>query len=40
MDVGAHTEEFHSLSFIIKHHEGEKENVARYLNGLKYTIKD
>ena len=39
MDVGAQTEEFHRLSLVIKHHEGEKEQVARYLNDLKYSIK-
>ncbi|XP_059068892.1 uncharacterized protein LOC131859313 [Cryptomeria japonica] len=40
LDVESYTEEFHKLIFKANHHEDEKEKVARYLNGLKFSIQD
>ena len=40
MDVSTYTEEFHKLSLRSKVTKTEKQKLARYLNGLKYSIQD
>ena len=40
LDVGAYTEEYHKLTLRAKIPENEKQKLSRYLNGLKYSIKD
>ena len=40
MDVSTYTQEFHNLTLRYKMHETEKQKYARYVNGLKYSIKD
>lgn len=33
-------EEFHKLSIRVEHEESEEQPIARYVNGLKYSIQD
>lgn len=40
MDVSTYTEEFHKLTLKTKISETENQKLARYLNGLKYSIQD
>jgi len=40
MDVKAYTKEFYKLSIGLGHMEDEVDKVARYLNGLKYSLQD
>jgi len=40
MDVSTYTEEFHKMTLKAKMPENEKQKLARYLNGLKFSIKD
>ena len=40
LHVGAYTKEFHKLTLRAQVLENEKQKLARYLNGLKYSIKD
>jgi len=40
MDVSTYTEEFHKLSLRCGHATDEKGRVARYINGLQYSIQD
>lgn len=40
LDVSAYIEEFHKMSLRTKYHEEEPDRVARYLNGLNYSIQD
>lgn len=39
MDVMSYTEKFHKLS-IREGREDEEENIARYLNGLRFNLQD
>ena len=38
--MGTYTEEFHKHTLRAQVPQNEKKNLARYLNGLKYSIKD
>ena len=40
MDVSTYTQEFHNLTLREKVYETNKQNLARYINGLKYSIQD
>ena len=40
MTVKEYTEEFYRLNIREGHQESDDENVARYLNGLRYDIQD
>ena len=40
LDEGVYTKEFHKLTLRAQVLENEKQKLARYLNGLKYSIKD
>ena len=40
MTVREYTEEFYRLNIQACHRESDDENVARYLNGLRYDIQD
>ncbi|XP_059067896.1 uncharacterized protein LOC131858615 [Cryptomeria japonica] len=40
MDVSTYTEEFHKMNLKAKVPENEKQKLARYLNGLKFSIQD
>lgn len=40
LEVASYIEEFHKLSLRSGHREDEKENVAKYLNVLKFNIQD
>jgi uncharacterized protein YjbK len=40
MTVKEYTEEFYRLNIRESHRESDDEKVARYLNGLRYDIKD
>ena len=38
LDVSTYTQEFHSFSLKERMYESEKQKLARYINGLKYSI--
>ncbi|XP_057849726.2 uncharacterized protein LOC131060503 [Cryptomeria japonica] len=40
LDVSTYTQEFHNLTLKAKMFETEKQKLARYINGLKYSIQD
>ena len=40
LDVSTYTQEFHNLILRAKMYEIEKQKLARYVNGLKYSIQD
>ena len=40
LDVSTYTQEFHNLTLRAKMYEIEKQKLARYVNGLKYSIQD
>ncbi|XP_059067541.1 uncharacterized protein LOC131858345 [Cryptomeria japonica] len=40
LDVSSYTQEFHNLTLKAKMFETEKQKLARYINGLKYSIQD
>ena len=40
LDVSAYTQKFHNLTLRAKVYEIEKKKLARYVNGLKYSIQD
>ena len=40
LDVSTYTQEFHNLTLKAKMYEKEKQKLARYVNGLKYSIQD
>ena len=40
MDVSTYTQEFHNLTLRENVHETNKQNLARYISGLKYSIQD
>ena len=40
MDLGAYTQEFHTLTLRAKLYENEKQKLARYISGLRYNIQD
>lgn len=35
-----HTNDFYKISMCIEHQEDDDQMVARYINGLKFTIQD
>ena len=40
LDVKTYTQEFHNLTLKAKMYETKKKKLARYVNGLKYSIQD
>jgi hypothetical protein len=40
MIVKDYTEEFYRLTITVGHIEEDVENIVRYINGLRYEIKD
>ncbi len=40
MDVSGYTQEFHNLTLRAKVNESSKQKLARYVNGLKFSIQD